>query len=128
MAGKETIRQKQVAELIRRHFSLVLQHESNYIHDDAFVTVTKVKMSPDLGIAKVYMSVYNTENKQAVVLNMDEHNYLFRQQLAHRIRKHIRKIPELQFYLDDTLDEMAKLNALFDKLHTENQMGQAEEE
>lgn len=128
MAGKESIRQKQVAELIRRHFSLVLQQESSYLFDDAFVTVTKVKMSPDLGIAKVYMSVYNTENKQVVILNMDEHNHLLRQHLAHRIRKHIRKIPELHFYLDETLDEMARLNVLFDKLHAENQMGQTEEE
>lgn len=123
----ETIRQKQVGEIVKRNISIVLQQEGSYIYESAFVTVTGVKMSPDLSLAKIYLSVYNTESKQEVILALEGQNQPLRQSLAHRIRKHVRKIPEINFYLDDTLDEMDKLNALFNKLHDENQMGSEEE-
>ena len=122
----ETKRQKQVGELIRRNFSTVLQQEGRYIYDEALVTVTNVVMSPDLGIAKIYLSIYNTDNKQAVLLSMLEDHAHLKQALGYRVRKHIRRIPELEFFMDDTLDEMYRLNNLFDKLHAENQMGEEE--
>ncbi|MBL7829476.1 MAG: 30S ribosome-binding factor RbfA [Saprospiraceae bacterium] len=119
----ETIRQKQVGELIRRNVSIILREEGSYIYGDALVTVTNVMVSPDMSQAKVYVSVYNTEEKQAVVLMIDEQITRIRQALAHRIKKHVRRIPEIFFYLDDTLDEMFRLNSLFDKLEAEDQMG-----
>lgn len=130
VAGKsramQTKRQKQVGELIRRHFSIVLQQEGRYIYRDALVTVTNVVMSPDLGIAKIYLSIYNTDNKQEVLLSMLEDHAHLKQALGSRVRNHIRRIPELDFFMDDTLDEMYRLNELFDKLHEENQMGEEE--
>ena len=122
----ETKRQKQVGEVVRRNFSQVLQQEGRYIYQDALVTVTNVKMTSDLGIAKVYLSVYNTENKQAVILMLEEQNVPLRQALAHRIKRHVRRIPEIQFYMDETLDEMYRLNSLFGRLKAENQMGEEE--
>lgn len=122
----ESKRQRQVGEMVRRNFSLVLQQDGRYIYKDALVTVTGVKMSPDLGIAKVYLSVYNTENKQAVLLSMEEEHAMLKSGLGQRLRRHVRRIPELQFYLDDTLDEMYRLNTLFDELHETNQMGEEE--
>lgn len=124
----ETKRQKQVAETIRRNISVVLQNEGGYIYgSDILVTVTSVKMSPDMGIAKIYLSIYNTENKQAVLLQLDDNIHRLRQSLAYRIKKHMRRIPEINFYMDETLDEMYRLNELFNKLGDENQMGAAEE-
>jgi len=123
----ETKRQLQVAELVKRNFSVVLQQEGRYIFgDEALVTVTQVKMSSDLGLAKIYLSVFNTENKQAVILQLEQENSRLRQVLAQRIRKHVRRIPNIDMYEDDTLDEMWKLNSLFDKLHKEKQMGEEE--
>lgn len=124
----ESIRQRQVGELIKRHFSSVLQQEGRYIYEDALVTVTNVKMSPDLMLAKIYVSVYNTMNKQGVVLEIQEHIHRLRQSLSQRIRKHVRRIPQLEIFLDDTLDEMYRLNSIFDRLHETNQMGSEEEE
>lgn len=125
----ESKKQRQVAEIIRRHFSMVLQQEGPNIYGSAvMVTITNVLMSPDLGIAKIYLSVYNTENKQAVILMMEEEMMRLKSQLTHRIRKQVRRIPNIHFYMDDTLDEMYKLNALFDRLDSENQMGSKEEE
>ncbi|MCB9081704.1 MAG: 30S ribosome-binding factor RbfA [Lewinellaceae bacterium] len=125
----ETIKQKQVAELVKRHFSQVLQSEGTYIFGATpLVTVTAVKMTPDMGLAKIYLSVFNTENKQAVILEMEEERTRLRQSLGVRLRRHVRRLPEIDFYLDDTLDEMYRLNDLFQQLHANDQMGKADEE
>ncbi|MEM8523720.1 MAG: 30S ribosome-binding factor RbfA [Bacteroidota bacterium] len=122
-------RQLQVAEQIKRNFGIVLQQEGSYIYGvEALVTVTSVKMSPDFGIAKIYLSVYNIEDKQSVILLMEEQYPQLRQSLGNRLRRHMRRIPELQFYLDDTLDEMYRLRDLFGQLEEDNQMGKKETE
>jgi ribosome-binding factor A len=119
-----SVRQKQVEELIKRNFGIVLQNEGSYIYGpEPLVTVTQVKISPDFGQAKIYLSVYNTETKQQVILEMEEYNSRLRQALAGRIRKHVRRIPQVDFFLDDTLDEMYRLGDLFNRLHKDEQMG-----
>ncbi|TXB65564.1 30S ribosome-binding factor RbfA [Phaeodactylibacter luteus] len=125
----ETKRQLQVAELIKRNFGLVLQNEGSYVYGpEPLVTVTQVKISPDFSSAKIYLSVYNTEDKQSVILQMDNEMARLKQALSHRIRKHIRRIPEIAFYMDDTLDEMYRLNQLFDKLYEEGHIREEGEE
>ena len=124
----ESKKQKQIAELVRRNMGIILQEEGSYIYGDVLVTVTNVVVSPDMGQAKVYISAYNTENKQAVLLELQENYSRLRQALAYRIRKLVRRIPEIHFYLDDTLDEMYRLNSIFDQLEKENQMGTHREE
>ncbi len=123
-----TIRQQQVAETIKRNFSIVLQQEGSYIFGtEPFVTVTNVILTPDYSIAKIYLSIFNTENKQEVILMMEDQYYRLKQALAHRLAKHIRRMPELQFYIDDILDEMERVDALFKKLESDDQMGKEEE-
>lgn len=125
----ESIKQRQVAELVKRNFSMVLQEEGGYIYgSEVMVSVTSVKISPDMSLAKVYLSVYNTEDKQTVILEMEDQLQRLRQSLAGRIRKHIRRIPEVTLFLDDTIDEMYRVDAIFDRLHAENLMGKPEEE
>lgn len=115
--AKESKRQLQVAETIKRNFGVVLQQEGGYIYGSSvLVTVTSVKITPDFSQAKIYLSVYNTENKQAVILQMEEEHHRLKQALASRIKKHVRRIPEFQVYLDETLDEMYRLNELFSRL------------
>ena len=95
----ESKRQLQVAELIKRNFSVVLQQEGRYLYgDQALVTVTQVKMSSDLGLAKIYLSVFNTENKQAVILQLEQESTRLRKSLSQRIRKHVRRIPHIDMY------------------------------
>jgi ribosome-binding factor A len=125
----ETKRQRQVAELMKRNFSEVLQSEGTYIYGTKpLVTVTKVIVSPDFSQAKIYLSVYNIEDKQTVILEMEDNIVRLKQALTHRIRRHIRRIPDIAFYLDDTLDEMYRLNQLFDKLHEDGHMGEEGED
>ncbi len=123
----ESIRQKQVAELIRRNFSQILRLQGSYIYGNALVTVTNVVTSPDLRQAKLYLSVYNAESKEKVLEALDEASHNLNHELNKRLRKHVRRVPSIAFYLDDTLDEMYRLNTLFDGLHEANQMGSEEE-
>lgn len=123
----ESKRQKQMAQVLKREFSEVLQQEGRNIYEDALVTVTNVKVSPDMGLAKIYLSVYNTENKQAVLLKLEDQHHRLKQVFSQRIRKKVRRVPNFDMYLDDTLDEMYRLNALFDNLGSEKK-SQSEEE
>ena len=115
--------------MIKRHFSVLLQQEGSYIYGtEAFVTVTNVKITPDFNTAKIYLSIFNTENKQEVILEMENSYSRLKQALVHRIGKQMRRMPELQFYIDDTLDEMYRVDTLFERLEADNQMGRGREE
>lgn len=112
-----TIRQKQIAEMIRRHFGTLLQQEGSYIYGTTpFVTVTEVQVTPDFNEARIYLSVFNTDNKQEVLLQMEDNYVRLKQALASRISKKIRRMPELKFFLDDTVDEMYRVEELLNKI------------
>ena len=118
--AKESKRQLQISEVIRRNFSVVLQQEGGYIYGtEVLVTVTTVKVTPDLSLAKIYLSVYNTEDKEAIIMLLEKDYARLKQSLANRIKKQTRRIPNFSMYLDDTLDEMYKLNSVFDNLNKE---------
>jgi ribosome-binding factor A len=117
----ESIRQKQIAELIRRTFSTVLAEEGKYIYGQkVLVTVTTVKMSSDLQLAKIYLSIYNTENKQEPILELEEQYHRLKQSLYSKIKKQMRVMPEFKLYLDDTLDEVYKMDDLFKKINQQS--------
>ncbi len=123
----ESKRQRQVAALIKRNFSEVLQQQGYYLYGSKpLVTVTEVSVTPDLFLARIYLSIFNADDKQAVLEKLERHNRKLRQALATRIRRHVRRIPEIEFYEDNTLDEMWRLNEVFDKLRAEGQMGEEE--
>ena len=124
----ESKRQRQVGEMVKRHFSVILQQEGlNIYGPEALVTVTQVKMSPDMGLAKIYLSVFNVEDKQSIILMLESEYARLKSSLYHRIRKHTRRMPDIKLYMDDTLDEMYRLNNLFDRLGAENQLGKKED-
>jgi len=123
-----SFRKLQVAELLRRNISLVLQSEGQYIYGpEPMVTVTSVTVTPDLALAKVYLSVYNVENKQAVLLELEAAIHEVKRNLYFRIKKHVRRVPDVVFYLDDTLDEIIKVDEMMRRLREDNQMGNEEE-
>ncbi|TVQ47624.1 MAG: 30S ribosome-binding factor RbfA [Saprospirales bacterium] len=124
MASK---RQLQVAETIKRHFSVVLQREGYLIYgSEPLVTVTGVSITPDLSQASIYLSIYNVAKKENVIEAVSHHGTKLRQSLASRVRKHMRRVPFLEFHLDELLDEMEKVDNLFERLYAEDQMGEEE--
>ena len=124
----ESKRQKQVAELIRRNFSYVMQEEGPNIYGHGvMVTVSHIRMSPDLNLARIYLSVFGTENKQEPILMLQEELVALRSKLAQRIRKQVRNIPAIAIYLDDTVDEMYRVDALLKQLEVDGQLGTKED-
>lgn len=112
----ESIKQKQVASLIHHALAdLFIRNGSKY-YGNAFVTITQVRLTPDLLLARIYLSVYNKPNKNEVMEVITDNTYAIRHDLGAQIRHKMRRIPELEFYLDDTLDEAEKMNRLFEKL------------
>lgn len=125
----ESKRQRQIAEMIKRNFSTVLQQEGSYIYGpEPLVTVTEVHPTPDLSLCKIYVSIWNTDNKQAVIMQMNEEHQRLKSALAYRIKKQMRRIPAISFFIDETLDEMHRVESLFDRLYEEEQMPESDEE
>ena len=107
----ESKRQLQVGEMIKRNFSYVLQSHGSFIYGQVLVSVTNVVMSPDMAQCKIYLSIYGTEEKEEVLFHINEHLPQLKNELVHRIRKHVRRI-----YMDETLDEMYKVDELFQNI------------
>ncbi len=121
-----SIRQRQTEEVIRRHFGSVLLTEGRNIYGDAFVTVTKVMVTPDISLCKIYLSVYNSEDKVGVLDSINENLHHLKKNLAQRIRKHVRRIPDISFFLDDLVDEMYKVDKLLTDMRNQGLMGEEE--
>ena len=87
------------------------------LKDPAFslITVTKVRISPDLKIAKTYISVYDKPKRDTVLEKLKEIKGFIRSELAQRVK--MRFVPDLQFYIDDTLDYVEKMENLFRQIH-----------
>jgi ribosome-binding factor A len=106
-----------VERLIKEEVSLIfLQKLQN--SDFGFLTVTNVKVSPDLKQAKIYISVFEKEKRELVLDRIQPKIGFIRSELAHRIR--IKFTPELKFFLDDSLDYVEKIEGLIEKIHGED--------
>ncbi len=109
----ESKRQRQVAKQIQKDLGEIFQREMKQVFDKAFVTITDVKTTPDLGIARVYLSFLLTKDKEGLLESIRENTKIIRNHLAARVRHQLRIVPELQFYLDDTAEYAQKIENLF---------------
>lgn len=106
-----------VENLIREEISTILlqkMQDQNF----GFITVTHVKVSPDIKMAKIYISVLEKEKRELVLEKIKAKSGFIRTELASRIR--IKFVPELKFFIDDTLDYVEKIEGLIRKIHKEN--------
>lgn len=112
----ESKRQQKVGRQIQKDLGDIFQKEARHLINGTFVTVTAVRMTPDLGIARAYLSFLPDKNKAILHESIQENTRFIRQKLAERVRHQLRIVPELQFYLDDTAEYAAKMDALFSDL------------
>jgi len=108
---------EKVENLIKQEISLIFLRK---LQDPAFgfLTVTNVKVSPDLKIAKVYISVFEKDRRESVLERVKSVSGFIRSELASRIR--IKFVPELKFFIDDTLDYVEKIEGLIKKIHKDD--------
>ncbi|MFW6371772.1 MAG: 30S ribosome-binding factor RbfA [Bacteroidota bacterium] len=105
-------RQNKVSRLIQKEIGDIFQRESNTFFPGYLVTVTVVRVTADLGLAKIYLSIFPSKNAGNVLKNIKTHQAHIRNELGKRIRNQLRIVPELNFYIDDSLDYVEKIDNL----------------
>ncbi|MGN0206352.1 MAG: 30S ribosome-binding factor RbfA [Muribaculaceae bacterium] len=107
----ETTRQQKIARLIQKELSEIFRLETAKI-GNVIVSVSAVRVSPDLSIAKAYLSVFPSNKGEEIVANINKNSKSIRYELAQKVRFQLRKTPELAFYLDDSLDYIEHIDNL----------------
>jgi ribosome-binding factor A len=108
-------RQQKVARLIQKELGMIFQEQAKTLFSGKMITVTAVRMTPDLGLAKVYLSIFPLKAGEDFLTVIKEHVKMIRHELGNRIRFQLRIIPELMFYIDDSLDYYEKIEKLLHK-------------
>ncbi len=111
----ESTRQKKVSRLLQKEMSEIFIKEAKNLTLGAMVSVSKVRISPDLGNAKIYISIFPSGKKEDIFAEINHHNSLIRRNLGLRVGKQLRVVPELQFYIDDSLDYIDNIDRLLKK-------------
>ena len=112
----EGIRQKKVATLLQKEISTLLQKDAQNGNLGVVITITAVKVTVDLSIAKVHLSMFPTKNMKQILESINQNKQKIRYDLGKRMRHQMRTIPELIFYNDDSFDYIEKIeNALAGK-------------
>ena len=122
-----SIRARRLGEVIKKDLVDIITRE--YQPDGTFVTITQVRLTPDLSIAKVYLSVYSPGRDEITIFEqIDKEIDTIRFKLASKIKNQVRKIPELHFYVDDTAEYVDKIESLFKKVEIKTPPTSDEEE
>lgn len=112
-----TVRQQKYGKLIQKELSdIFLKHKDGFL-GNAFVTIAEVRLSPDLSIAKVYLSMMLTKDKQAVLKTIQSHKSEIRKLLGNRIRNQARIIPDLIFFIDEVEENAQRMEDLLKSLN-----------
>jgi ribosome-binding factor A len=116
---EETKRQKQVAQLVLEEMSDIFQREGINIVKGGMVSISKVMVTPDLLEARIFLSFFQISDPVQLLKEITERKKELRNQLGQRVKHQLRRIPELHFYIDDTLDHVFKMEELFKKIEEE---------
>lgn len=121
-------RQEKFARLIQKDLGEIFQQSSRQWFQGAFITISGVKVSPDLGYARVYLSVFQVKDKNELLDLVRFYGKDIRKQLALRIKNQVRKVPELEFFLDESLDYVMHMEDVFRKIREEGSTAEDKEE
>jgi ribosome-binding factor A len=108
-------RQYKVSRLLQKELGNIFQREGKNLFAGKMITVTEVRITQDLGQARVYLSVFPAAGKELFDRTLGEHSQHIRRELGTRIRHQLRIVPELQFFLDDSLDYIENIDRLLKK-------------
>ncbi len=109
----ESKRQQKVARQLQKDLGEIFQREVPHLFNGAFITVTSVRVSPDLSVARIYLSFLATKDKALLLDTIRENSRTIRQHLGERVRHQLRIVPDLSFFLDDTAEYAEKMDKLF---------------
>ena len=107
-------RQNRIARLLQKELSLIFQSQTRMMHG-VMVSVTRCKVSPDLSICTAYLSVFPSEKGEEILKNINANEKTIRFELGKRVGKQMRIVPELRFFIDDSLDYLERIDELLGK-------------
>ncbi|ADE82314.1 MAG: 30S ribosome-binding factor RbfA [Prevotella sp.] len=107
-------RQNKIARLLQKELSLIFQQQTRATHG-VMISVTRTKISPDLSICTAYLSVFPSEKGEEILTNINANTKQIRYELGTRVRNQMRIIPELRFFIDDSLDYIEHIDELLKK-------------
>jgi ribosome-binding factor A len=108
----ESTRQKKVARLVLKEVAEIINRKGREIAPGKMISVTQVRITPDLSLAKVYISIFPANKKEEILESIQEHSKNIRFELGVKVKMQLRIVPELAFYLDDSLDYIDNLDKL----------------
>jgi len=114
---EEGKRQKQVAGVILQEMNDIFQRLGLNMTDGGMVSISGVKITPDLLEARIYLSLFKVNDRDGTLRKIESRNYEVKKELAARIKHQLRRIPEIRYFLDDTLDHVFKMEELFKKIN-----------
>lgn len=117
----ETKRQKQVGQLVQAELSNIFMRMGFNVTEGGMISISSVKMTPDLLEARVYLSMFQIKSPEEMMGRMNERMGEIRKELGNRVGKQLRRVPELTFFLDDTLDHVFRMEELFKKINDEKE-------
>lgn len=108
----ESKRQQKISRLLQRDLGEIFQHEAAGITGNVMVTVTKVHVTRDLSISRIYLSIFGTEDKSTILEKIRQHKNEIKYKLGNRVRNQLRAVPDLEFFEDDSLDYIENIENL----------------
>lgn len=122
----ESRRQQQVAGVIQQEISDIFQKNGRNYYGNSFVTISGVRVTPDLLVARIFISVFVEGERKAVLEALKNNAPHIRGLLGNKIKNQLRRVPELEFFLDESLDEVFKIEKLL-KEAKENEQPKTDE-
>lgn len=116
---EESKRQRQVARLIQEEIALIFQKEGLNVVDGGMISIAQVQITPDLLEARIFLSFFKIEDSDGLLKKIKEKIPEFRHQIGNKLRHQLRRIPQLEFFKDDTMDHVFKLETIFKKIEKE---------
>lgn len=113
---EEGKRQKQIAGLLHEEMSIIFQRLGLNMIDGGMISISSVKVTPDLLEARFYLSLFQVKDVEAALKKIEEKHHEIKKALAAKVRHQLRSIPVLRFFRDDTLDQVFKLEEIFKKI------------
>ena len=107
-------RQNKIARLLQKELSVIFQQQTRAMHG-VMVSVTRAKVSPDLSICTAYLSIFPSERSQEILTNINNSVKSVRYELGTRVKNQLRIIPDLRFFIDDSLDYSDRIDELLKK-------------
>jgi ribosome-binding factor A len=113
----ESKRQQKFNRLLQKELAEIFQRDVTHFFNGNYISVSVVRVSPDLGVAKVYLSLVLPGDAKAILQQVRENTKPIRHALAQRIKKQVRVVPELIFFLDDSAEYAARMDKIISDLH-----------